>query len=147
MAEAETTGNEPAGKGLRVALWGAQVLLALVFVMAGLVKLTMPIEKLTAQMPWMSGAFGPWVRLIAASDLAGGIGVLLPSVTRIQPRLTVLAAGGLVVIMLLATITHAMYGEWNHIGGTLMFGGLAAFVAWGRHAKAPIAARVPRATG
>ena len=141
MTPAETSTTKPASKGLHIGLWVAQGLLAFAFLGAGLTKLTMPVEKLAAQMPWVGGALGPWVRFIAAADVAGAIGLVLPAATRIKPRLTALAALGLVAIMVLASITHAMYGEWDKIAVTTLLGALAAFVAWGRSTKAPLAPR------
>ncbi len=120
------------GKGLRIGLWVAQVLLAFAFIASGLMKITTPIEQLQAQMPWTTGAMGSLVRFI---------GVVLPAATRITPQLTVLAALGLVVVMLLASITHISRGEIGMIPVNLVLGGLAGFVAWGRTRRARIAPR------
>ena len=40
------------GRALRIGLWAAQVLIAFVFISAGLVKLLTPIPQLAAMMPW-----------------------------------------------------------------------------------------------
>lgn len=60
---------------------------------------------------------------------------------RIQPKLTLLAAFGLVLVMLLASGFHVVRGEYFALPITLGLGALAAFVAWGRAWKAPIAPR------
>jgi hypothetical protein len=67
--------------------------------------------------------------------------LLLPALTRIKPSLTALAGAGLATIMLLASLFHISRGEPQVLPVNLVFGGLAAFVAWGRWKKAPIAAR------
>ncbi|MBX7080703.1 MAG: DoxX family protein [Nannocystaceae bacterium] len=128
-------------RSIHLAAWVAQALLAAAFLMAGFAKLTSPVEALAAQMPWVTGAMGRFVRLIGAVEIAGALGLLLPAATRIQPRLTVLAALGLAVVMVLAAITHASRGEWAGIVANVVLGGLAAFVLWARSSKAPIRPR------
>ena len=73
--------------------------------------------------------------------MAGALGVLLPSLSRIKPGLTSLAALGLAVVMVLATGFHLLRGEARFTPLTLALGALAVFVAWGRFRKAPIQAR------
>ena len=63
-----------AGTGLRVALWGAQGLLAAAFLGAGVTKLTTPLEQLAAQMAWVHGAMGPAVRFIGLVEVSGPSG-------------------------------------------------------------------------
>jgi uncharacterized membrane protein YphA (DoxX/SURF4 family) len=128
-------------KGLHIALWVVQVLLAVAFFMAGLMKLTTPYEALNAQMPWTTAFPEGMVRFIGLVEVLGAIGLVLPSATRIQPRLTPLAALGLVVVMVLASGLHLSRGEGAMVPANLVLGALAAFVAWGRSKKAPIAAR------
>ena len=94
----------PRGRGLRIGLWGAQILLGLAFGMAGVMKTTMPIAELAQKMVW-PGALPPaMVRFIGTSELLGAIGLILPSLTRIKPRLTPLAAAGLALIQVLAML-------------------------------------------
>jgi hypothetical protein len=92
-------------------------------------------------MPWTAEVGAGMVRFIGISELLGGLGLVLPSLTRIQPRLTALAALGLVVVMVLAAGFHVTRGEFQHVPMNLVLGGLAAFVAWGRAMKAPISPR------
>jgi uncharacterized membrane protein len=131
------------GKGLHLGLWVVQALLAVVFFMVGAMKLATPIESLQAQMPWVGGAMGGAVRFIGAVEVLGALGLVLPAATRILPRLTPLAATGLSTVMLLAVFTHLVRGEYPVLGANVMLGGLAAFVAWGRFKKAPVAPRGP----
>lgn len=128
-------------KGLHLALWGAQALLALAFGAAGAMKLSAPVEQLAAEMPWVTGALGGLVRYIGTVEVLGAIGLVLPAATRIQPKLTPLAALGLLGVMLAAAATHASRGEFPMIGANVVLGGLAAFVAWGRLGKAAIGPR------
>lgn len=128
-------------RGLHIGLWVAQGLLAVAFLMSGGMKLFAPIEELQAQMPWVAGALGSAVRFIGLAEVLGAIGLVLPAATRILPKLTPLAASGLLVVMGLAAATHASRGEYPMILANVALGGLAAFVVWGRSRKAPIAAR------
>jgi putative oxidoreductase len=127
-------------KGLHIALWVAQGLLGLLFAMAGAWKTFTPIAELAQKAPWVADA-GGLVRFIGLSELLGGLGLILPAATRIQPRLTVAAAAGLTVVMVLAAGFHAMKGELQSLPVNIVLGGLAAFIAWGRWKKAPIAPR------
>jgi putative oxidoreductase len=126
---------------LNVTLWVLQILLAIAFAMTGLMKLTQPVADLATQMAWVGSVPAALVRFIGIAELAGAVGLILPALTRVQPRLTALAALGLVVVMLLASVTHASRGEFGMIPVNLVLGALAAFVAWGRGKAAPIGPR------
>ena len=115
------------------ALWTIQVLLALLFLFAGGMKLVMPIEEMTKQMP-MPGLF---LRFIGVAELLGGLGLILPGLLRIRPGLTPLAAAGLVIIMVGATALTLAIGPVATALIPLVVGLLAAFVAYGRWRLAP----------
>jgi len=137
---ADTT-TRPRSPRLHIALWVAQGLLAAAFGMAGAMKLATPITALAAQMGWPGDVPAALVRLIGAAELAGALGLVLPSALRIRPVLTPLAAAGLVAVMVLAAGFHLTRGEASMLPANLILGVLAAFVAWGRYRKAPIPAR------
>ncbi len=126
---------------LHYGLWVVQILLALMFLAAGVVKSTQPIADLAASMPWAGYSPPALVRFVGVSELLGGLGLVLPAATRIAPILTPLAALGLLVIMALAIPMHAMHGEAAGTPVNLVLGALAAFVAWGRAIKAPVRPR------
>ena len=113
---------------MNVALWIGQVLLALIFLFAGGMKLVMPIEELTAQMP-LPGLF---VRFIGIVEVLGGLGVILPWLLGIWPGLTPLAAAGLVIIMIGATVLTLMLRDIVLALIPLGVGLVAAVVAYGR---------------
>jgi putative oxidoreductase len=128
------------GRVLTVSLWSAQVLLAAMFAFSSYHKLALSIADISRMTPWAADL--PWlIRFIGLAELAGAIGILLPALTRILPWLTSLAALGLATVMVLATAYHVARGELMPLPITLGLGGLAVFVAWGRHWKAPIAPR------
>ncbi len=115
-----------------VTLWVAQILLALFFLAAGVYHGLLPIEEAAKSAPWADDLPVPLVRFIGFSELAGALGVVLPWLTGIRPRLTPLAALGLMTIMLLAVLFHLWRGEAAVIGMNLVVAAIAAFVAWGR---------------
>ena len=129
------------GRALRAGLWAAQILLAFVFISAGLYKLLTPIPQLSAAMPWTGQHSETFVRSIALVDLAGGIGILLPALTRILPRLTVLAALGCSVLQVFALVFHLSRGEAEVTPLNVVLLALSMFVLWGRNSKAPIRPR------
>lgn len=127
-------------KGLHIAVWVVQILLALAFGAAGLMKSTAPLDELGKNMAWVARSAPALVRFIGVAELLGAIGLILPALTRIKPVLTPVAALGLVVIMVLAAGVHVANTEPG-LAINAAFGALAAFVAWGRLKKAPIAPR------
>lgn len=149
MTDVTTADERPAartrGKALHRTLWVVQVLLFAAFAMAGSQKLLLPIGALAPNMPWVLTMPEAIVRFIGLSELLGAIGILLPALTRVKPWLTPLAAAGLALVMLLAVLFHLARGEAAMLAPSLVLGSLAAFVAWGRTRRAPIAPR--RAAG
>jgi uncharacterized membrane protein YphA (DoxX/SURF4 family) len=118
---------------LSALLWVIQVLLAALFLFAGVMKLIMPIEAMTEQMP-LPEAF---LRFIGVVEVLGALGLLLPGLTRIHPELTPLAALGLAEIMVGAVLfTPAGPDAWLAVIPTAV-GLLAAFVAYARWRLAP----------
>jgi putative oxidoreductase len=132
--------NQNPSKGLNIGLWVAQVLLALAFGMAGAMKAMTPLEELAKSLPWVTD-LPRLVRFIGVAEFSGALGMILPSALRIKPVLTPLAGAGLVVIMCLAVLFHLSRGEAAVTPVNLVLGALAAFVAWGRYTRAPIAPR------
>ncbi len=115
------------------ALWIVQGLLALIFLFAGGMKLVLPVEVLTKQMP-LPGLF---VGFIGVAEVLGAIGLILPGLLRIRPGLTPLAAGGLVIIMIGATVLTLAGGDVAPALIPLVVGLLSAFVAYGRWRLTP----------
>lgn len=124
-----------------IALWGAQILLAVAFAMAGFMKATQPIADLAAMMGWPGQAPELLVRFIGVAELAAAFGLILPVLTGILPRLTALAALGLVVIQVLAMGLHIYRAELEVLPVNVVLLALAIFVMLGRR-TAPSAATV-----
>jgi uncharacterized membrane protein YphA (DoxX/SURF4 family) len=123
---------------MNIALWVIQILLALAFGMAGIMKVTQPIDRLEARMGWVKSVGPRGVRLIGALEILGAIGLILPAVTGILPWLTPVAAACLGLTMIGAMITHGRRGEYSQIGINVVLMLLTLFVAYGRFVIIPI---------
>lgn len=90
-----------------IALWILNVLLALAFVMAGVMKVARPKSALMSSgLAWAGDFADPTVKLIGAAELVGGIGLVLPLLTGIAPILTPIAATALTLVMIGAVTVH-----------------------------------------
>jgi len=115
-------------KQSNVWLWVVQALLALLFAVAGIMKLVMPLDQMAGPVA-LPGLF---IRFIGVAETLGAAGLILPGLLKIQQRLTPVAAAGLVVIMAGATVITAMGGTIALALFPLFVGVLAASVAYGR---------------
>lgn len=122
---------------MNTALWIVQGILALMFLMAGAMKMMQPKEKMAEKMAWVEDFSQNTIRGIGLLEVLGAIGLILPPVTGILPWLTPVAAVGLVLTMIGAAMTHQKRGETRMIGNNVMLLVLAAFVAYGRFIAAP----------
>jgi uncharacterized membrane protein YphA (DoxX/SURF4 family) len=122
---------------MNIALWIVQVLLALLFLWAGGVKLVMPIEEMLQQMPLPLPFPGLFLRFIAVCEVLGALGLILPRLLGVRPALTPLAAAGLVVVMIGATVITLMTAAVSMALLPFVAGLFAAFVAYGRWRLAP----------
>jgi uncharacterized membrane protein YphA (DoxX/SURF4 family) len=123
------------GKGLSVALWALQWLLAILFVFSGVMKFLTPVAQMTQQ----SSFSGTFFHFIGLCEILGGVGLVLPALIRILPVLTPIAACGLTIIMVGATI---VIGPNWFAALPLFIGVMAAFVAYGRFRLRSVPARV-----
>ena len=117
-------------------LWTIQGLLAALFLFAGGMKLVMPVAVL-AQQSHLPGLF---MKFIGVCEVLGAIGLIVPSLTRIQQRLTPLAAAGLVIIMIGATtVTLLQQGFGVAAAVPVVVGVLAATIVRGRSRRVVLA--------
>ena len=129
-------------KAMHIALWVVQILLAVLLLMTGAMKAFMPLDEVAKTMRWVPDVPAGLVRFIGLAELAGAVGLILPSATKIRPKLTPLAAAGLGVVVLLGAILHFTRGEGALTPLNFILAAMAAFVAWGRTQKAPISAGI-----
>lgn len=118
---------------MNIVLWILQVLLALFFIFAGVMKFVTPV----GQMAGPTGLPGWFFWFIGLAEILGGLGLVLPSLLRVKPGLTPLAAAGLVIIMIGATVL-SLKGGVAAAAIPFVTGILLAFIAYGRWRLAPI---------
>lgn len=142
MTDHSGTNQTPTPHGaLHVSLFLVQGLLTLTFFGGGLWKLATPIDEIAQMMPWVGEVSPSFFYFTAVADILGGLGVLLPSLTRIKPQLTVLAAAGCVALQICAAAFHLSRGEAANTPLNFVLIGLSLFVFWGRREKAKIPER------
>lgn len=117
---------------MNTALWIAQILLAAMYALAGVIK-TFQTTKAKEQFPWAKNRSDNFVQFVGISELLGSLGLILPILTGILPWLTVIAAVGLSLIQLLAIFTeHLPRKEYNVIPMNVVLLALSGFVVFGR---------------
>jgi uncharacterized membrane protein YphA (DoxX/SURF4 family) len=118
-------------------LWTIQVVLALLFLFAGGMKLAVPVEVLTKQMP-LPGLF---LRFIGVTEVMGAAGLILPGLLRVRQHLTAWAAAGLVTIMTGAVVVSVATMGPGAAVMPMIVGLLAGYVAWARQGRAIVGLR------
>ena len=117
---------------MNIALWIVQVIIAIMYGMAGSMKVFMT-AKTMEQMPWAKRHSVNFIRFVGASELLGALGMLLPMITGILPWLTPVAAIGLVLVQLLAIFSeHLPNKEYKALPMNAALLALALFVSIGR---------------
>jgi hypothetical protein len=140
----EDAGNVATGRTggpMRIAVWIVSGLLALAFLFIGGMKVVTPATDLAAM---GMGVPAVLLKIAGYAEVLGAVGLVLPAATRVLPVLTPLAASGLVLTMIGATITNVIIGLYPVAVQTIVLGLVAGFVAWARFGPAAIA---PRGTG
>ncbi len=135
---------QTASKAVHVSLWVLQLGLGALFIAAGAMKVGISQAEILAlgeEQAWVLRVPEALIRFIGVSELAGGLGLILPAATRIKTWLTPLAAAGLTTVMVLAAGVHALSGEFAEIAVNVVLGTLTALVAYGRLKSAPVASR------
>lgn len=115
-----------------ILLWTAQILIFGSLCTGAVMKVTMPVPKLAKLFTWTGDVPKPFLRFIGLVDLAGGLGILLPTLTHIHPQLTEFAALGCIVLQLLAIGFHMWRSEIGDTPINFFMLALSVFVLWGR---------------
>ena len=122
---------------MNIFLWILQIVLGLYFFAIGIMHFIIP-PGLPSAMAWMY-ELSPSLHYISGiAEILGGLGMILPAVTRIQTRLVPLAALGLSLVMVGAIVYHATRGEFQNIGFNVILLAATAFVAYGRWKLVPL---------
>ena len=123
---------------MTIALWIGQILLALIFALAGFRKVVLPVEQLRARWNWMRHFTTPAIRLIGGLEIVGVIGIIVPKATGYLPWLTPIAAMGLALTMVGAILTHVRLREPKAAGAPVVLLLLALFIVVGSFVFIPM---------
>lgn len=110
-------------------IWVAQGILAVVFLGAGLLKLTNSRAALKDKTPYVEDFTDGQVKTIGTLEVLGAIGVVLPAALKIATVLSPIAACGQALTMIAAAATLIRRGEYSHVPLNVVVFALAAFVA------------------
>jgi uncharacterized membrane protein YphA (DoxX/SURF4 family) len=112
-------------------IWIAQILLAGLMLMSGLMKLTRSKDQLLASgnMNWTEDFTPPQIKGIGTLEVLAAIGLIVPAALDVAPVLTAIAAAGVVLLMLGAAATHLRRGEKQVLPINLAIAALALFIA------------------
>jgi len=128
---------------MNTALWTVQVLWGIFFSISGFGKILCykpdVWNQTLDQVAWFSAVPQALFVFIGVCEFLGGVGLILPAMTGVKPKLTPFAAFGLTLVMILAAVFHIARGEYNFLPVNLLLGGVAAFIAYGRLFMRPIA--------
>jgi uncharacterized membrane protein YphA (DoxX/SURF4 family) len=113
-------------------LWIFQGLLAFVFVMAGMMKLSRTKAEIEKRMAWAEGFSAGTIRFIGLVELLGGLGVVFPMLLDVVPILTPISAAGLALDQFLAALVHNRRKESVMVAGNVILLVLAAMVSYSR---------------
>lgn len=107
----------------------AQIVLAVIFTVTGLTKLTQPREKMAAgPMSWAADVSDAQFRTIGVVELMGAAGLVLPDLLGIATWITPLAAFGLALTMFGAFVTHARLHEYVRLAAPVLLFAVAVAV-------------------
>jgi uncharacterized membrane protein len=122
---------------MNILLWILQIVFGVYFIFIGVAHFIIP-PNLPPPMHWMY-ELPFWLHVISGSaEILGGLGLILPGVTKIQTRLTPLAAAGLTLVMIGAMVYHLPRGEVQNIITNLVLAAIMAFIAYGRWKLSPL---------
>src|SRR5258708_39159218 len=128
---------------MKATIWTLQVLWGVSFSITGFGKILWYKPALwnqaLQQVPWLSAVPQDLAVFIGVAEFLGGVGLILPAITGVKPKLTPWAAIGLTLVMILAAGFHIARGEYNFVLLNLLLAGVGVFIAYGRLVVKPIA--------
>jgi putative oxidoreductase len=118
-------------------LWVLQILMGVYFIAIGVMHFIVP-PGLPAPLSWMYDLSPALHAISGTAEILGGLGLILPGLTKIQTRLTPLAGLGLALVMILAAVFHLTRGEMQNIVSNLVVAAVVGFIAYGRWRLKPL---------
>lgn len=124
---------------MNIAIWVVTIVLAAVFLLAGVMKIITPKEQLYARgMKYVEDFSANTTKAIGGLEVLAAVGLILPALFDIATILVPLAATGLVATMVGAAIVHIRRGEISGLVAPIALGVLALFVAITRFGSYPL---------
>lgn len=124
---------------MNILLWVIQILLALLFLAAGVPKLIFTVDQMMKNAPPNAIRFPElFMKFIGVVEVLGALGLVLPGLLRRQQYLTPLAAVGLLIVMIGAVVVSIMSTGVATAILPFIAGLLCAFVAYGRSKLSPL---------
>lgn len=128
---------------MKTTLWILQILWGVSFSITGFGKILWYRPDLwneaLHQVPWLSAVPQEMAVFIGIAEFLGGVGLILPALTGVKPKLTPLAAIGLTLVMILAAGFHIARGEYGFVLLNIILAAVSALIAYGRLVVMPIA--------
>jgi len=118
-------------------LWILQVVFGVYFLAVGVLHFIVP-EGLPNLMSWMYDLSDGLHTASGIAEILGGLGLIVPGLTKIMPNLTVLAAFGLVAVMIGAAIWHATRGEGSNIANNVVLAAIVGYIGYARWKLTPL---------
>lgn len=112
-------------------VWVFSVVLALVFLIVGLVKV-FKVELARDRFPWVNDVPRALVTVIGIAEILGALGLVLPVATGIYPGLTPVAAAALAILMLMAGTFHGQRREYQEASVNALLLIMTALIAYAR---------------
>jgi uncharacterized membrane protein YphA (DoxX/SURF4 family) len=123
-------------------LWIAQWVLGAAFIGVGIMHFRTAGSNAAPRprMEWIAAVPVPLLKTIGVLEVLGGLGLIVPGLTKIGIVLVPLAATGLFALMVAAAVFHARRpGETPNIGFNTILGIIAGLIAIGRFVVVPLA--------
>lgn len=114
---------------MNTTVWTLQIIVASALAMSGFIIILLPKDKLATRLSWVKEYSDPMRYFICSSKIIGAIGLIFPLYLNILPLLTPIAGFGIAIFMILAMAYHLKKKEYKDIPATVIFFGLALFIA------------------
>ncbi len=127
---------------MNTVIWVLQGILATMFLMAGLMKVSNSKNEIkkkgAGHMDWVEDLSAGNIKLIGILEVFAAVGLIIPQWTGILPWLTPLSAAGLALTMIGAVILHMRRGDGaKSVSVNVLLFLLAAFISYGRFVLIP----------
>jgi hypothetical protein len=131
---------------MKAFLWTLQITVAVILLISGYTKVFLPHEQVAEAAEWTGAYTEIFVRYIGVIDILGGMGLILPGLLNIYPRITGYTALGIAVLMVAAMGLHIDRYEFGAIWINIFILIASVIIAYGRLWHTATAAPRHRAT-